>query len=77
MVCAGVNEGKNEICTRIGYFNIGVDLKTETARPQVLKAAVERVIRDKSYKRNIERLRNEFASYDTRRLCEKYILELC
>jgi UDP:flavonoid glycosyltransferase YjiC (YdhE family) len=76
MVCAGVNEGKNEICTRVGYFKIGIDLKTESAKPQALKEAVEEVVRDKSYKQNIEKLRDEFASYDTRRLCEKHILEL-
>ena len=76
MVCAGVNEGKNEICTRVGYFRIGIDLKTEFAKPEALKEAVEELIRDESYKQNIEKLRNEFVSYDTRRLCEKHILEL-
>jgi UDP:flavonoid glycosyltransferase YjiC (YdhE family) len=76
MVCAGINEGKVEICTRIGYFNIGIDLKTETPKPQALKSAIDKVVRDKSYKQNVETLRNEFASYDTPRLCEKYILEL-
>ena len=35
MVCAGINEGKNEICTRIGYFKIGINLKTETPKPRL------------------------------------------
>src|SRR5262245_57770075 len=76
MVCAGINEGKNEICPRVDYFKIGIDLKTETPKPQALKAAIEKIVRDKSYKQNIERLRHEFASHDTCQLCEKYILEL-
>ena len=58
MVCAGINEGKNEICTRVDYFNIGIDLKTETPKPQALKTAIDKVVRDKSYKQNIEKLRN-------------------
>jgi MGT family glycosyltransferase len=76
MVCAGINESKNEICTRVGYFKIGVDLKTENAQPTDLKAAVVKVIADSSYKKNIEKMRNEFAKYDTKKLAEKYILEL-
>jgi UDP:flavonoid glycosyltransferase YjiC (YdhE family) len=76
MVCAGINEGKNEICTRVGYFNIGIDLKTENPSPTALKQAVDKIIHDKSYKANIEKLRSEFASYDSCRLSEKYILEL-
>ncbi|MES2851014.1 MAG: glycosyltransferase, partial [Bacteroidota bacterium] len=33
MVVAGVHEGKNEICARIGYFKYGINLKTETPLP--------------------------------------------
>jgi UDP:flavonoid glycosyltransferase YjiC (YdhE family) len=76
MVCAGVHEGKNEICTRIGYFNIGIDLKTENAKPLALRTAIEKVIRDPSYKQNIEKLRSEFASYNTHELSERLILGL-
>lgn len=76
MVCAGINEGKNEICSRVGFFNIGIDLKTENPSPAALKEAVERIIHERSYKTNIEKLRSEFASYDSCRLCEMYILQL-
>jgi UDP:flavonoid glycosyltransferase YjiC (YdhE family) len=55
---------------------VELDLKTEYAKPQALKEAVEEILRDKSYKQNIEKLRKEFASYDTDRLCEQHILEL-
>ncbi len=27
MVTAGVHEAKNEICARVGYFNLGMNLK--------------------------------------------------
>ncbi len=76
MVCAGVNEGKNEICTRIGYFKIGIDLNTENPTPAAIKTAVEKVLNDGSYKQNITGLKQEFASYDTMQLCEKYISEV-
>jgi UDP:flavonoid glycosyltransferase YjiC (YdhE family) len=76
MVCAGINEGKNEICARVGYFHIGIDLKTENPGPDALKEAVERISQDKSYKANIEKLRDEFASYDSCRLSETHILQL-
>jgi UDP:flavonoid glycosyltransferase YjiC (YdhE family) len=33
LVVAGVHEGKNEICARIGYFKLGINLKTETPTP--------------------------------------------
>lgn len=75
MVSAGVNEGKNEICTRIGYFNVGVDLKTENPTALMIKEAVNRVLNDSSYKRNVEQLRDEFGSYNTMELCSKYISE--
>ncbi len=76
MVCAGVNEGKNEICTRIGYFNIGIDLKTEQPKPDQIKAAVDKVLADNGYKNNVGRLRDEFAGYDAPALCEQYISTL-
>ncbi len=34
MVLAGVHEGKNEINARIGYFKLGINLRTETPTPE-------------------------------------------
>lgn len=76
MVCAGINEGKNEICTRVDYFRIGVDLKTENAEPATLKTAVTKLLGDSSYRKNIEKMRDEFSQYNTNAICEKYISEL-
>jgi hypothetical protein len=44
MIAAGINEGKNEICARIGYFKPGIDLKTEEPTPGKIKTAVQEVI---------------------------------
>ena len=56
LVVAGVHEGKNEICARIGYFKYGINLKTETPKPQQWRKAVEEVISNPVYKQNIEQL---------------------
>jgi MGT family glycosyltransferase len=76
MVAAGINEGKNEICARIGYFKLGIDLKTEKPSVQKIKKAVEKILSDPSYKKNVEKLREEFRQYDTNKLCAEYILNL-
>ena len=76
MVAAGVHEGKNEIAARIGYFNVGVNLKTETPTSAQIRQSVERVLRNPQYKRNAQRLGAEFQQYEPNRLCETYITEL-
>jgi MGT family glycosyltransferase len=76
MVAAGVNEGKNEICARIGYFRLGINLKTEKPSPEKIKKAVDEVISNPSYKQNVEKLRNEFRQYDTNKLSADYILSV-
>lgn len=76
MVVAGVHEGKNEICARIGYFNLGVNLRTELPRPAQIKAAVEKVIADRSFRKNVEQLRTELSTYNPQLLCEKYVYEV-
>jgi MGT family glycosyltransferase len=76
MVVAGVHEGKNEINARIGYFNLGINLNTETPAPAALRAAVETIFAEKIYRENVIRLRQEFAQYDPYKLCEKYVKEI-
>lgn len=76
MVVAGVHEGKNEICARIGYFKYGINLKTETPVPSQIKAAVNEVFTNGVYKKNVERLSNEFAAYSPNQLCAVYAASL-
>ena len=74
MVAAGINEGKNEICARIGYFNLGVDLKTERPSPARIRQAYDKVVADPLYKSATENLRDEFRSYDTKKLTTDLVL---
>ncbi|WP_235921003.1 glycosyltransferase [Foetidibacter luteolus] len=76
LVVAGVHEGKNEINARIGYFKLGINLGTETPLPMQVRGAVEKVLTDVEYKRNILALAKEFEEYDSHELCEMYIDEL-
>jgi MGT family glycosyltransferase len=76
LLVAGVHEGKNEINARIGYFQYGINLKTETPKPVQISYAVKEMMRNPLYKRNVERLKKELASYDPAQLCEQYVAEL-
>jgi UDP:flavonoid glycosyltransferase YjiC (YdhE family) len=73
MVVAGVHEGKNEICARVGYFKLGVNLKTEKPEPKQLRAAINEVINNTTYRTNVKKLNEEFRTYDTPRLCEEQV----
>lgn len=75
MVVAGIHEGKSEITARIGYFGLGVNLGTELPKPAQIKAAVEKVIADKSFKTNVANLRKELSTYNPQLLFEKYVQE--
>lgn len=76
MVVGGVHEGKNEINARVGYFHLGINLRTEKPAAAKLKKAVEQVLADPSYLQTVKRLSNEFKNYDAGRLCEKQVAQL-
>lgn len=76
MVTAGVHEGKNEICARVGYFKLGIDLKTETPSAAQVRKAVNTILHNNVYKLNIDQLANEFQQYDANRLFAGYVAEV-
>ncbi len=73
MVVAGIHEGKNEICARVGYFGLGINLCTEKPGVKKIKKAVRNILNDPLYRKNVERLAKEFSGYDPVALCEKFI----
>jgi len=75
MVTAGVHEGKNEINARVGYFKLGINLKTETPTPAQIRKAVEKVVHDKLYRNSVAKLSGEFNRYDPVSLFTKYTRE--
>jgi UDP:flavonoid glycosyltransferase YjiC (YdhE family) len=76
MVVAGVHEGKNEIAARVGYFKVGVNLKTEKPRPADILEAVDEVTANVVYKTNISKLAREFAQYKPEAILDGYIAKL-
>jgi UDP:flavonoid glycosyltransferase YjiC (YdhE family) len=76
MVTAGVHEGKNEICARVGYFNLGINLKTERPSPEQIRKSVEQVTGNDIYRKNVTALNKEFSGYRPLELTERYVQQL-
>ena len=73
MVVAGVHEGKNEICARVGYFKLGINLKTERPSAAQIKKATEKILTSPVYRKNIQRLSHEFIQYHPGELSGSHI----
>ena len=71
-----IHEGKNEINARIGYFKLGVNLKTETPKPEQMRKAVRKVLSDETYRNNVIKLAKEFAGYNPNELCAYYLKDI-
>jgi UDP:flavonoid glycosyltransferase YjiC (YdhE family) len=76
IVAAGVHEAKNEITARVGYFKVGIDLKTERPTPGRVRKSVAEVLTDPVYRQNVTRLSEELAQYNANALCAKYFAEV-
>ena len=76
MITAGVHEGKNEICARVGYFNLGINLKTERPTPVQIRQSVEQVVSNEMYRKNVTALSEEFSRYNPLELSERYVQQL-
>jgi len=76
MVVAGIHEGKNEICARVGYFKLGINMRTEKPKPGKIRKAVNEILSNPVYQKNVEQLSKEFSGYDPLVLCEQFINDL-
>jgi MGT family glycosyltransferase len=76
IVAAGVHEGKNEICSRVGFFKYGINLNTETPTPEQIRDAVTEILTKDIYARNIKKLSREFELYNPNELTAGYLGEL-
>jgi MGT family glycosyltransferase len=76
LIVGGVHEGKNEINARVGYFKLGINLGTEKPTPAQIKSGVEKILADKSYKKNVQALSKEFRKYNPQQLFAGYIADI-
>jgi MGT family glycosyltransferase len=76
MVVAGVHEGKNEINARVGYFGLGINLKTEKPSVLQLRKSVEEILSNDAYSRNVKILSEEFDSFNPNDICVRQVSRL-
>jgi len=76
MVVAGVHEGKNEINARVGYFRLGINLKTEKPSVLQLRKSVEEILSNPVYSKNIKALSEEFRKYNPTDICVSQVSRL-
>lgn len=75
LIVAGVHEGKNEINARVGYFKLGINLKTETPTEAQIRSSVDEIFANQEYQENVKKLGVEFSLYNPLERCEKYVYE--
>jgi UDP:flavonoid glycosyltransferase YjiC (YdhE family) len=64
LVVAGKSEDKADVCARVEWAKVGINLKTKTPTPQQISAAVKKVLIDPTYKANAKAIQAEMAQYD-------------
>ena len=74
VVGAGKREGKNDINARVGYNQLGIDLRSEHPKPAAVLKAVQTVLDDPTYATNVANLRAELQAYDPIATIENTIL---
>jgi UDP:flavonoid glycosyltransferase YjiC (YdhE family) len=65
MVLAGLSEDKLEIGVQVASSGSGISLRTDTPTVEQLRASVEQVLSEPSYRASAKRLAAEFAHYDS------------
>jgi UDP:flavonoid glycosyltransferase YjiC (YdhE family) len=73
LLTAGIREGKNDINAHVDYFQVGIDLRTESPKPEAIRRAAERVLHEPHWKQNAARLRDEFSRYRPYELIDAYL----
>lgn len=64
LVVGGHTEDKPDVCARVAWAGVGINLKTGLPSPEQIRQAVRTVLGDPSYRRNAERFQADFARHD-------------
>jgi UDP:flavonoid glycosyltransferase YjiC (YdhE family) len=64
VIVAGDREDKPEVAARVAWTGAGINLRTGTPSPADIRAAVQKVLTDPSYRKAAERLAEEFTHYE-------------
>jgi UDP:flavonoid glycosyltransferase YjiC (YdhE family) len=66
LVTAGLTEDKADVNARVAWSGVGIDLATNQAEPEALRAAVRTALDEPHHKRRASLTAEEFAQIDTR-----------
>jgi UDP:flavonoid glycosyltransferase YjiC (YdhE family) len=64
MVVAGQTEEKPEICARVEWAGVGINLKTKTPTPRQIKNAVKKILHSPDYRQKAQLIQADIARYD-------------
>ena len=64
VIGAGKSEDKPEICARIDWLGVGIDLKTDKPNPAQIRSAVSKILADRSYQHRAQDLQRTISEYD-------------
>lgn len=73
LLVAGVREGKNDVNAHVDYFKAGIDLRTESPKPDATARGVARLLSEPQWRQNVARLRDEFNCYHPFELIDAYL----
>ncbi|WP_339380979.1 nucleotide disphospho-sugar-binding domain-containing protein [Brasilonema sp. UFV-L1] len=76
MVTAGQTEEKPEICARVQWAGVGIDLKTSTPTPKQIREAVMKIVSSSHYRQRAENFKTEMSRYDAPTLATKLLEQL-
>ena len=64
LLVAGQSEDKAEVCARVAWSGVGINLKTNRPRPEAIRQGVRRVLDQPRYKERAEAMRTDLARLD-------------
>jgi UDP:flavonoid glycosyltransferase YjiC (YdhE family) len=76
LITAGQTEEKPEICARVQWAGVGIDLKTSTPRPMQIRDAVMKILGSSQYRQRAFRFKTEIAQYDAPALATALLEQL-
>ena len=64
LVCAVIKAGRNDVAAHVDYHGVGIDLRTETPKAAAIRAAVDRVCVEPSFRQRAAEFREEMRTLD-------------
>ncbi|WP_213803146.1 nucleotide disphospho-sugar-binding domain-containing protein [Granulicella sp. dw_53] len=76
IISAGLTEDKEDVSAHVQWAGVGLDLRTNQATPEAVRAAARKVLDSPHYRERAKELAQEFASHDMERELLKSLEEI-